>query len=179
MLNLRNALLVTILVFSNIAIAKISPTKITPMPSPNPIGKLGVIIVASDSAKYIKEWLSTPSSHGVTIKRLKVAKPNQLIVSSFLVTGVSPNKLGNYSFSVSFYILGPNGKPIFGQRDYAKGKGKIPKTPTFIMADPAMDIVLEKSDPAGIYTIVAQVKDLVTGKQADNAYKIKFIKNEL
>ena len=30
----------------------------------------------------------------------------------------------------------PNGKPLFGQQDYAKGAGKLPENPTFIMADP-------------------------------------------
>jgi hypothetical protein len=149
------------------------------MPSPKPEGDINLIIVASGTPEYISEWLSTPSSHGVTIKRLKKAKPNQLIVSSFLISGVTPDKDGNYSFSVSFYILDPNNKPIFGQRDYAKGKGKVPDNPSFIMADPAMDIILEDTDPAGIYSIVAQVTDLVSGKKSDDTYNIEFIKNGL
>jgi len=149
------------------------------MPSPNPRGDLGIIIVASDSPGYIHEWLTTPPSHGVTIKRLLVAKPEQLIVSSFLVHGIAPNQAGEYSFSVSFYVLGPDRIPIFGVRDYAKGKGPIPNNPSFIMADPALDIILEESDPPGIYTIVAQVVDITSGKKADASYKIKFIKNAL
>jgi hypothetical protein len=76
-----------------------------PMPSPNPRGDLGLIIVASDSPEYIHEWLTTPPSHGVTIKRLHVAKPEQLIVSSFLVHGVTPDQTGNYSFNVSFSLV--------------------------------------------------------------------------
>lgn len=153
--------------------------ELTPGPTARKPGDLGLIVVASDSPEYIKEWLTTPSSHGVTIKRLKIAKPNQLVVASFLVTGMSGNGEGSYEFSVSFYILDPNQKPIFGQRNYAKGKGKLPEKPMLTMADPALDIVLENSDPEGIYTIVGQVHDLVTGKKADDAYKIKFIKSEL
>jgi hypothetical protein len=150
-----------------------------PMPSPNPRGDLGLIIVASDSPEYIHEWLTTPPGHGVTIKRLHVAKPEQLIVSSFLVHGVTPDQTGNYFFNVSFYVLNPDGKPLFGVQDFAKGEGKIPINPSFIMADPALDIVLEESDPPGIYTIVAQVVDITSGKKADASYKIKLIKNRL
>jgi hypothetical protein len=156
-----------------------SLAEITPGPAAKKTGDLGLVIVASETPDYIKEWLTTPSSHGVTIKRLKTAKPNQLIVTAFLVTGMTANEEGNYEYSVSFYILGPNKKPIFGQRNYAKGKGKLPSKPMLTMADPALDVVLEESDPEGVYTIVAQVQDLVTGKKADDSYKIKFVKSEL
>ena len=153
--------------------------EITPGPAAKESGDLGLVIVASGTPKYIEEWLSTPSSHGVTINRLKLAKPEQLIVTSFLVTGMSANDDGNYEFSVSFYILDPNEKPIFGQRDYARGKGELPSKPMLIMADPALDLIFEDSDPEGIYTIVAQVVDLVNGKKASDSYSIKFIKGEL
>ncbi len=165
--------------FITFCLSNISLAEVAPMPSPKAEGDLGLIIVASGTPDYIKEWLNTPASHGVTIKRLKKAKPNQLIVSSFLVSGVTPDKDGNYSFSVSFYILDPNNKPIFGKRDYAKGKGTTPVNPSFIMADPAMDIILEDTDPAGMYSIVAQVTDLVSGKKTDDTYNIEFIKNGL
>jgi hypothetical protein len=150
-----------------------------PMPPPNPSGNPGIIIVASDSPEYIREWLSTPPSHGVTIKRLRVAKADQLIVASFLVHGIAANSEGKFSFSVSFYVLGPDGKPIFGVPDYAKGNGVIPQIPAYIMADPALDIILENSDPPGVYTIVAQVVDNINGKKADAFYKIRFDKNAL
>ena len=150
-----------------------------PMPPPNQQGELGLIIVASESPVYIQEWLTTPPNHGVIIKRLHTAKPEQLIVTSFLVHGLASNQSRQYSFRVSFYVLDPDGKPIFGVRDYAKGKGTIPKNPSFIMADPALDIVLEDSDPPGTYTIAAQVVDTNNGKKADASYKIDFIKNAL
>ena len=162
-----------------IILCSVSFAEISPGPEPQKTGELGLVIVASETPEYIKEWISTPSKHGVTIKRLRIAKPNQLIVAAFLVTGVSPNSEGNYEFSVNFYFLNPEGKPIFGKRDFAGGKGKHHTKPTFIMADPALDLVLEASDPEGTYTVVAQVTDVVTGKKADSSYKIKFIKHEL
>jgi len=47
------------------------------------------------------------------------------------------------------------------------------------MGDPALDLILEDSDREGIYTIVAQVTNLVAGKNADNSYTIRFIKDGL
>lgn len=34
-----------------------------PGPEPKAAGNLGLVIVASDSPDYIKEWLNTPPSH--------------------------------------------------------------------------------------------------------------------
>lgn len=153
--------------------------EVTPGPKPNKAGELAMVVVASESPDYIKEWLSTPSSHGVTIKRIRIVKPEQLIVASFLVSGMSADENGNFSFSVSMYILGPDGKPIFGERNYAKSSGRLPEKPTFIMADPALDLILEDSDPEGDYRIVAQVKDSVSGATADGSYVLTLIKGEL
>jgi hypothetical protein len=140
---------------------------------------LGLIIVASDSPKFVEEWVRTPSKHAPKIKRLFDAKPDQLIVTAFIVTGLSANESGHFSFSISFYVLDPNGKQLFGQRNYAKGAGKLPDNPAFIMADPALDLVLEESDPPGVYTIVGQVTDLINGNKTDNYYKITFTKIKL
>ena len=162
--------------------ANVNPSpsiKTQPIISAKKKGDLGLIIVASDSPKFVEEWVKTPSKHAPKVKRLFDAEPDQLIVTAFIVTGLSANESGQFSFSVSFYVLDPNGKPLFGQRDYAKGAGKLPEDPTFIMADPALDLVLEESDPPGVYTIVGQVTDLINGKKADNFYKITFTKSEL
>ena len=166
--------LIATLLFCSASFAELSPG-----PKPNKAGNIGLVIVASHSPKFIKEWLSTPSQHAVTIQRLKSTKPNQLIVTAFLVTGTSPNSKGDYNFSVSYKLIDPNKKIVFGERNYAKGKSQQPPSPTFIMADPALDIILEQSDPEGVYTIIAQVTDLVSGKKANNEYQINFIKNKL
>ena len=169
----------TIVLLLTFSLCSFANAEIVPGPKAKAVGDLGLVIVASDSPDYIKEWISTPSSHDITIKRLKEAKPEQLIITSFLVTGCTPDKDENISFTVSFALLDPSGKTLFSERDYAKASGKITNKPTFIIADPALDIVLEKSDPEGIYTILGFVKDLVSKKTARNSYKIKFTKNSL
>ena len=145
-------------------------------PYPSKTGDISVYIVASGSPKYIEDWLTNSRSEGVTINRLKEAKPNQLIVISFLVSGMSANVQGNYSYTVSMYVESPDGELLFGKRDYAKGEDKHFPEPAYVMADPALDLYLEPSDPEGTYKVFAQVKDLVSNKVHENSYEIKFIK---
>lgn len=64
----------------------------------------------------------------------------------------SPDTISNFSFSVNYYEPDPNDKAIFGKRDYANGSGTMPKAPVFIIGDPALDLILEDSDPEGAYT---------------------------
>ncbi len=171
MINKRILLLLSLLFWGCFANAE----KI-PGPQAKPQGELALIIVASESDSYVREWLNTPPEHGVTIKRAKVTKPDQLLVTAFLVTGLTPSNDGRYRYSINTYVLGPEGKPIWGQRNYAGGAGMLPAKPMLMMADPALDLILEQSDPEGTYTIVGQVTDLTSGNKADSSYKIEFRK---
>ena len=171
---IKNYLLIILAIYFTSA----ANAEVTPGPNPNENGNLGLVIVASHTPEYIKEWLSTPSNHGVTIKRLKIARPEQLIVTSFLVTGFTPDSEGNFLFRVSFALIGPDNKEVFSQKNYAAGKGKVPDKPTFVMADPALDIVLEHSDASGTYTIIGIVEDMVANKKVRSEYKIQFINNK-
>ena len=175
-MNRLKLLIVLLLAMSFISAANAEKTL---GPEPKVMGDLSLLIVASDSPDYVKEWVSTPPSHSVTIKRLKVAQPEQLIVTSFLVTGFTPDINGNISLLVSFALLDPNGKEIFSERHYAKASGKAPDNPSYIMIDPALDIVLEKTDPEGEYTIIGIVEDLVSKKHKKDRYKIKFVKKSI
>ncbi len=159
-----------------LTISGISNAEVAAGPTPNNAGKIGLEIVASGSARYIKDWISTPSDEAVTIKRIKNAYPEQLIVIAFLVTGMTADQAGNYSFSISVNITEPDGRIMFGLRGYAKGQGRQPNRPTFIMADPALDLILESSDPAGVYKIIAEVTDLVTMQKSKSSYEIRLYK---
>lgn len=164
------------LILTNIFFFTVAQAEVTLGPNPNKDGDLGLVIVAAQTPEYIKEWVATPSDHAVTINRLTEAKPDQLIVTSFLVTGFTSGTDGNFRCNVSFALIGPDGKEVFGHKDYAKAKGKAPGKATFVMADPALDIVLEQSDLAGVYTIIGVVEDEISKKSARSEYKIKFTK---
>jgi len=141
-------------------------------PEPKTVGNLGLVIVASDSPDYAREWLDTQPNQPAALELLRTAEPDQVIVTSFLVTGVTPEFNGNFSFVTSFTLLDPNGKVVLTRRQFAKTSGKAPESPSFIMAKPALSIVLDKSDPPGEYTIIGIVEDLVSKKIVRNSYKI-------
>ncbi|MBB6523434.1 hypothetical protein [Pseudoteredinibacter isoporae] len=150
--------------------------QLLPSSKAKPEGELALFIAASDSAKYIEEWFTTPPEHGVTISRLKTAKMDKPIVSSFLVTGLTADKKGMYRYVVDAYFVGPEEEIIWGERRYAGGHGKLPRKPNILMADPALDIIMGSDDVDGEYRICAQVTDLVSGKKADNCYSFSYKK---
>lgn len=175
-LNMMNKLVVVLLLllFSGVSLAEIVKG-----PSPSEPGDIAVEIVASGSPEYVERWNSTPSVEAQTITRLKQSAPEQLIVISFLVSGMTGNSERKYSFSVSMYVEDPNGKLVLGQRDFARGQGEYFVNPAFIMANPALDLILEESDPLGTYKVFAQVTDLVSGERATSIYEIDFVKEGL
>jgi hypothetical protein len=164
------------LILVNILLFTVANAEVTQGPNPSKEGELRLVILASHTPEYIKEWMQTPSNHDVTIKRLTDTKPNQPITAAFLVTGFTPDANGNFRFNVSFSFIGPDDKEVFGEKNYARGKGKAPGKPTFVMADPALDIVLEQSDLAGAYKIIGVVVDEVSKKSARSEYNIMFTK---
>ena len=160
-----------------LAIFSIANAGIIPGPKPKPVGDLNLLIVTSDSPDYLDGWLHTQSDPGVSLKSLDVAKPRQPLVTSFLVTGFTPDQNGNISTAVSFALLDPNGKALFNERHYSNVSGKAPEKLSFIMAEPALNIVLDKSDPEGVYTIIGIAEDLVNNKAVRKSYKIQYVKN--
>lgn len=159
-----------LLFLSNISYAQLKPAF-----SASPIGELSVTVIASSSAKFIKDWQTPEMLNGVKVQRLKKATSNQLIVSAFLVSGLSPDKENLYKYTVSFSLIAPNGKAILGQKNYAKGSGVLPSYPVIFMADPALDLILEHSDPLGTYTLKATVTDLTNGKKTIGTYTIDLV----
>jgi len=165
-----------VLIFIIVLIPVHSYAERTPGPKARQAGDLALIVTASESLNYIKDWVSTSHDKPITIKRLYQIKPDQVAYCAFLVTGMSPDVKGMYAFVVHFKLKDPTGKILFDMPSYAKGNGPYPNIPTFIMANPALDLILEQSDPAGLYLIEATVEDLVTGKKAYDKYMIELKK---
>ena len=143
---------------------------------PNSPGNLGVIVALGESPQYIQRWVSTPAQDGAPIPRLSTIRLGQTGYAAFIVSGVSPSSNGQFSFSVSWKLFGPDGKLVFEQKDYAKQAGNIHTKPAFYMADPALDVVLEESDPEGEYILEAVVLEHGTGKTASGQRRFKFTK---
>jgi hypothetical protein len=45
----------------------------------------------------------------------------------------------------------------------------------YVMADPALDLTLEKSDPKGLYRLEATVKDNISNESINNFYEFTLI----
>lgn len=165
-MKLKNILAVLILFLSvNIFAAElISPTS------------LAIEVSLSDSLEYQKKWVSTPIQEAVPLPRIKALRIGQTGYAAFVVSGLRGDTGGNFSYSVSWSLYDPNGKLVHEIKDYAKGSGRLHNKPAFYMADPALDIILESSDPAGEYVIEAMVVDKIAKKSTKNTRRFNFYK---
>lgn len=66
--------------------------ELTPGPKAQSAGDLAILVTASDSLKYIQDWVSTSSEKPITIRRITEIKPEQLAYCAFLVTGLTGDK---------------------------------------------------------------------------------------
>jgi len=150
----------------------IAPAVTTIRPEPNTAGELDLLIVASESPNQIQEWLSGSPDLRTSLQIIKTARPDEVINTSFLVTGMTSDSNGNYAVEVSFTLLDPSGKPVLSERNFAKTSGRAPSAPTFIMADPELAFTLDEFDPVGEYTIIGIVEDLINNKMARTSLRI-------
>ena len=150
----------------------IGPAVETIYPEPKAEGDLKLVIVTSDSPDHAREWLNAPPDRKISLKRLKMTKADQDIFTSFLVTGITPDIDGNFSYEISFTLLDASGKPVENRRHYSKTAGKAPTYPAFIMSEPELALVLGSSDPIGDYTIIGIVEDLTNNKIVRNSIRI-------
>ncbi|MFO7606891.1 MAG: AMIN domain-containing protein [Desulfurivibrionaceae bacterium] len=149
-----------------------APALETIYPEPKAAGDLKLVIAISDSPDHAREWLNAPGDGKTGLKLLKTAKPDQEINISFLVTGLSPDRAGNFSYQTSFAVLDPSGNPRENRRHYAKATVEAPNQPAFIMAEPELALVLDSLDPIGDYTIIGIVEDLINNKISRTSKRI-------
>lgn len=154
----------------------IAPAVEAVYPEPKAEGDLELIIITSYSPEHAREWLEAPPSRKISLKLLKKAKPDQEINTSFLVTGLTADNDGNFFYEISFSLLDVSGKPMVNPRHYAKVTGKTPTHPAFVIAEPELALVFDRSDPIGDYTIIGIVEDLTNNKIARNSMKITLIR---
>ncbi|MDF1578485.1 MAG: AMIN domain-containing protein [Desulfobulbales bacterium] len=141
-----------------------APALETIYPQPKAAGDLKLVIATSDSPDHAREWVNAPPDNKTGLTLLKRAKPDQEISISFLVTGLSPDRAGNFSYQTSFTLLDPFGNPKENRRHYAKATVKAPAHPVFILAEPELTLVPDSSDPIGDYRIIGMVEDLTNNK---------------
>lgn len=73
----------------------------------------------------------------------------------------------------SIMLLGPDGKLVFEDKSQLNMKTDKGTTEAgFLMFDAMLEIVLEDTDPLGVYTVKTVVKDNILGKTALDEHKI-------
>lgn len=144
---------------------------------PSPTGQLEVMVAVSASPEYIKEWVASHYNQPITIKTVKEIKQNQMVYASAIVSGFGVTDKGGVDLSGDFILLDPKGKASIEQKDIFHVKvEKGPAPGGFIMLDPALDLMVEESDPEGVYILKAVVRDNVLGKTASGEYKLTYKK---
>lgn len=139
---------------------------------PNAPGDLAISVFVSESPDFIREWVSTPSSHGPTIRRIRSARFNQQVHAGFIVTGYTRQKDLWVNFAIDVQVSDPTGKVILNQTNWARHNEKMPSERSFVLADPVLDLLIESSDPAGRYRIEATVHDQVGRKSASGLWEL-------
>jgi len=143
---------------------------------PNKTGDLSVIVALSKSLKYLHTWVSTPPEAGVPVPRLRQIMPEETGYAAFIVTGISANDKNEFNYSVSWRLISPSGEIVFAYPSYARGNGQLNVLPAFYMADPALDIIFEQKDSAGIYILEATAIDHVSGQKSCHSYQLRLMK---
>lgn len=139
---------------------------------PNAPGDLAVSVFVAEAPDFIHEWVTTPSSHGPTIRRIRKARFNQQVHAGFIVTGYKRQEDLRVHFAIDVKITDPIGKVILNESNWAQHSEKMPNERSFILADPVLDLMIESSDPGGKYRIEATVHDRAAGKSASGSWEL-------
>ena len=146
---------------------------------PNPPGELRVDVVASANYDYIDKWTHTSPETAIHIKPIKYVIPNQTFYVAILVSGYGVDDKGKPDLSGGFVLQNPDGTLMFDEKNvfkllYAKSYPKH----SFIIMDPAIDLVLEQKDQEGMYVFKGIITDKVLNKTAIGEYRVTLQKNE-
>lgn len=140
---------------------------------PNAPGELALSVFVAESPDFIKDWVTTPSSYGPTIRRVRSLPFNQQAHAGFIVTGYTQRDDLSVKFVVDVEVIDPKGQTMFVRKDWARCEDKVSTPRSFILADPVLDLLIEPNDPAGRYQIKGTVRDLVAEKSAVGSWEIE------
>ena len=141
--------------------------------NPSEPGRLAGYIAVGASPEYLKDWLRPGSPTVPLVKEFHIGDTAYI---GFIVTGILPDDAGHASVTVDFRIARPDGSVMFERKGYATVVGPVSKQPGFQIAEPALDLMFDSTDPVGTYSIVATFHDAVSKKGALCEVRIEIIK---
>ncbi len=87
---------------------------------------------------------------------------NETAFSAFIVQGFATDSSGKVNLSADIKFIDPAGNILFGQKDYALSNAKVANNQRAITLSNSFDISFEQTDPLGMYTVAATIKDNIS-----------------
>lgn len=123
------------------------------------------LIVTSEGRELFRAWRSNPPA-GFSVSPVDAAERGEFLTAAVMFTGCAKNEGGNCNALLDITALDPNGNV------YGKFKGQelwvdkpAPEPGRTQLGVGYMGLVIEPNDPSGEYTVVATIRDLVSGEQ--------------
>lgn len=139
---------------------------------PQPVGQLGVEIIASASKNFIDNWTKTPFKKPVYIDLIDNVKVEQTFFIAVVVTGYSLDDKGKTDLVGSFVLQNPDGSAMFNEPTMFSQNESMSHPQGFLILDPTGEVTLEEGDQKGKYIIKSIVRDNVSGKEAAGEYEV-------
>ncbi len=137
-----------------------------------PMGQLAAYVACSDSPRYIKKWVTTPSEQKQRVRWVTIFAPGEVAYTSVIITEYTIGKDGSVDLEAGFEFTKPDGKVMFSEKKYSKAKSSGYSNTGFIMLDPALDLGFDNTDPLGEHELKFYVKDHLSGKTTTASQKI-------
>ena len=138
------------------------------------IGKLGVNLLLTNKEKEAQNKSKAPSSGGNpdTIDKIK---RNEFITALLLFSGCGVDEKGNCDLLVKYKILQPDGK-VYADIPVQKAwAGKPPADNDLQVSKAYIKIRIENKEPLGVYQVMADVVDKVSGESLSLLTKFEAI----
>lgn len=123
-------------------------------------------VQVSDSRRFRKEWVSTPSSRTPANKGVTEVKYNQKVHAGIVVSGFGVDSSSNVDFVIGIEVLDPHGTVVLKNEGFAVHKGIYTDRSGVIKSNTVLDMEFMPGDPAGVYTINATISDNIANKRA-------------
>lgn len=132
---------------------------------PNPAGELAVHVAISDDPEFSKKWIATAPSKSFVVSRIQKIRPHHTAYIAFLVSGHTVGPDGRPDVTINATIRKPNGS-LFADMAGCCSVRYVTGMGGFVMADPAIDLSFDATDPVGLWRIDATASDKLAGTLA-------------
>ncbi|PCJ51908.1 MAG: hypothetical protein COA73_16810 [Candidatus Hydrogenedentota bacterium] len=127
--------------------------------------QMGARIGMSDSPKYINDLLQSGAENW------QLPQKNAYLIGDtisilFLVDNFQRDDEGRVNVTSAFEFLKPDGSTMFSEQKYSACTGKPPKTSTWGIFDPALDLGFDDTDTPGAHLFQLTLTDHVSGEKA-------------